>query len=158
MSLLAFCTRAQWPPKAKCRPPWCSRGEFPVLKHVWEQTETLKYVCSGCLHAKELTLQSCLLILIWATVMQTCSKKLYCAPLREQKLFKDWLLCEGEKLWSSKKLHCLVFYYIVFLQWPSTWKQLSSWAGLALTSRPSLMSSICKKNRREGKKILWSEK
>lgn len=86
------------------------------------------------------------------------SKKLYCAPLHKQKLFKDWALCGREKLWSSKKQHWLVFYYIVFLQWPSAWKQLSSWAILALTSRSSLMSSICKKTRGREKKSLWSEK
>lgn len=104
---------------------------------------------AGLMHAnaEKLTVQSCLLILIWATVMRTCSKKLYCAPLHKQKLFKDWFLCRREKLWSSKWLW-LVFYYIVFLQWPSTWKQLSSWAIPALTSRPSLMSSICKKRKK----------
>ncbi len=131
--------------------------EFPVLKHVWEQTETLRSVCARCLHAAKLTVQSCLLILIWATLMQTCSQKLYSALLHKQKLSKDWLLCGREKLWSSKKQHRLVFYYTVFLQWPSASKQLSSWAVLALTSRPSLMSSICKKTGGE-KKSLWSEK
>lgn len=98
------------------------------------------------LTATKLTVQSCLLILIWA---QSCSKKLYCAPLHEQKLFKDWLLCGEEKLRSSKKQHWLVFYYIVFLQRTRTWKQLSSWAVLALTSRSSLMNSICKKTGEE---------
>lgn len=114
---------------------------------------------AGCLHANatKLAVQSRLLILIWATVMQTCSKKLYCAPLHDQKLFKDWLLCGGEKLWSSKKQHWLVFYYIVFLQWPSPWKQLSSWAILALTSRSSLMSSICKKTGGEKKEAVIRE-
>lgn len=92
------------------------------------------------------------LIPIWATVMQTCSKKLYCAPLHKQKLFKDWPPLWRGKLYSSEKQHWLVFYYTVFLQWPSTWKQLSSWAILALTSRSTLMRSICKKKEEKKKR------
>lgn len=158
---VGHCRQAQWPPKAKCRPPWCSRREFPVLKHVWEQTKTLQSECSGCLHANaaKIARQSCFLIPIWATVMQTRSEKLYCAPLHKQKLFKDW-----PSFWRGKSSIAqrrLVFYYTVFLQWPSTWKQLSSWAILALTSRSTLMSSICKKKKKKrgrGEKSLWSEK
>lgn len=63
----------------------------------------------------------------------------------------------GGKLWSSKKQHCPVFYYIVFLQWPSAWKQLSSWAILALTSRSSLMRSICKRKEEEKKESVIRE-
>lgn len=154
----------QWPPKAKCRPPRRTRREFPVLKHVWEQTETLQSECSGCLHANaaKIAVQSGLLIPIWATVVQTCSKKLYRAPLHKQKLFKDWPPLWRGKLCSSEKQHWLVFYYTVFLQWPSTWKQLSSWAILALTSRSTLMRSICKKKKKEEEGVvvggLWSEK
>lgn len=73
-----------------------------------------------------------------------------------KQLFKEWLLCGGGKYWSSRKQHRPVFHYIVFLQWPSSLKQLSSWGIVALTNRPSMMSSICKKTQ-EIKKSLWSQ-
>lgn len=86
-------------------------AEASALKHVWQQTETLQSECSGRRHANtaEIAAQSRLLIPIWATAMQTCSKKLYCALLHEQKLFKDWpSLWRGEKAWGSSAGWCFV--------------------------------------------------
>lgn len=100
---------------------------------------------AGRLHANatKLTVHSCLLILIWAIVMQACSKEL-CWSTSKSFLKIDFLV-KGKSSEARRSRSGPVFYYIVFLKRPRAWKQLSSWAILALTNRSSLMSSICKK-------------
>lgn len=50
--------------------------------------------------------------------------------------------------WGVLGIHGWCFITCVSsIAWPGAWKQLSSWSNLALTSRLSVMSSICKKRR-----------